>query len=44
MKLAPPEARQVDEGKAERLSRYLELCWTTDEISTISETELSGEV
>lgn len=33
-----------DESKAERLSRYSELRWTIDAISTLSETEPSGEV
>ena len=33
-----------DEGKAERLSRYSELRWTIDAISTLGETEPSGEV
>jgi hypothetical protein len=34
-----------DEGKAERLSRYSELRWTVDTISTLNETKpFEGEV
>jgi putative transposase len=40
---AVPDASS-DEGKAERLSRYSELRWTIDAISTLSETEPLGEV
>jgi len=38
------DSEAVARQRASRLSRYLELRWTIDAISTLNETEPSGEV